>query len=88
MKVSTAADISISPKISHRETHQSLLGSDQRSVLAVHLMVQSAGVTQVVACSVPSPQWRRSGSAVYTLPGLCQIGKIKSQLEVVQNKYG
>lgn len=52
-------------------SYQSLLGSDQWSVLAVHLVVQSTGVTQVVACAIPAPQRGSGGSTVNTLSGLC-----------------
>lgn len=51
-------------------SYQSLLGSDERPVLAVHLVIQTAGVAQVVACSVPSPQWSGCCSTVHTLSGL------------------
>lgn len=61
----------------HLESYQSLLGSDQGSVLAIHLVVQSAGVTQVVACTVAAPQRRCSGSAVYALSGLCLQKKVE-----------
>lgn len=50
--------------------NQSLLGSDQGSVLAVHLVVQSTGVAQVVACTIPTPQRGGCGSTVNTLSGL------------------
>lgn len=50
--------------------NQSLLGSDKWSVLAVHLVVQSTGVTQVVACTIPTPQRGSCGSTVNTLSGL------------------
>lgn len=52
-------------------SYQSLLGSDQGSVLTVHLVVQSTGVTQIVTRAVPAPQRGRCGATVYTLPGLC-----------------
>lgn len=49
---------------------QSLLGSDQRPVLAVHLVVQSTGVAQIVTRAVSTPQRRSGGSAVDALSGL------------------
>lgn len=52
-------------------THQSAFGLDQRSVLAVHLVVQAAGVAQVVAGAVPSPQRGGGGTAVHTFTALC-----------------
>lgn len=51
-------------------THQPALGFDERSVLAVHLVVQPAGVAQVVSGAVASPQRRGGGSAVHTLAAL------------------
>lgn len=52
-------------------THQSAFGLDERSVLAVHLVVQSAGVAQVVAGTIPPPQRGGGGTAVYTFTALC-----------------
>lgn len=52
-------------------THQSALGLDQGSVLAVHLVVEAAGVAEVVARSVSPPQWCGGGTAVYALTALC-----------------
>lgn len=52
-------------------THQSTFGLDKWSVLAVHFMVQSTGVAQVVAGTVPSPQGGGGGTAVYTFTALC-----------------
>lgn len=51
-------------------THQPAFGLDQRSVLAVHFVVQPAGVAQIVSGAVTSPQRRRGGSTVYTLAAL------------------
>lgn len=50
---------------------QSALGLDEGPVLAVHLVVEAAGVAQVVARPVPPPQGRGRGSAVHTLAALC-----------------
>lgn len=52
-------------------THQSAFGLDQGPVLAVHLVVEAAGVAEVVARPVPPPQRRGGGSAVHTLAALC-----------------
>lgn len=49
---------------------QSTFGLDEGSVLTVHLVVQAAGVTQVVARTIPSPQGGRGGSTVDTLTPL------------------
>lgn len=54
-----------------RQPYQSLLGPDQRPVLTVHLVVQPAGVAQVVSRPVPAPQGRCRGPAVDALSGLC-----------------
>lgn len=51
-------------------SYQTLLGSDERPVLAIHLVIQATGIAQVVTCSVPSPQWSSRCSAVDTLSGL------------------
>ena len=32
-------------------------GSDERAIEAIHLVVESAGITQIVSCSVTTPQW-------------------------------
>lgn len=51
-------------------THQPALGFDEWSVLAVHLVVQPAGIAQVVSGAVTSPQRGGGGSTVYTLAAL------------------
>ena len=50
--------------------YQPSLGFDQGSVLAVHFVVESACIAEIVARSVAPPQWSRSCSTVYTLPTL------------------
>ena len=52
-------------------THHALFGFDERPVLAVHLVVESAGVAEVVSVAVPAPQRRRGGAAVDALAALC-----------------
>ena len=47
-----------------------VLGLDQRPVGAVHLVVETAGVAEVVARRVPPPQGRGRHAAVHALPGL------------------
>lgn len=54
----------------YTETHQPPFGLDERSVLSVHLVVQAAGVTQVVSGAVAPPQRCGRGSTVYTLTAL------------------
>ena len=51
-------------------THQSSLWLDQRPVLAIHLVVEAAGVAEVVSVAVASPQRSRGCSAVDTLAAL------------------
>lgn len=54
-------------------THQPPLRFDERSVDAVHLVVQSAGVAQVVACPISPPQGGRHRPAVHTLSPLGEV---------------
>lgn len=53
----------------HR-SYQSFLWFDERPVDAVHLVVEAAGVTQVVSGAVSAPQRRGHGSAVDALSAL------------------
>lgn len=53
------------------ETYQPPLGLDERAVLPVHLVIESAGVTQIVTRTVPPPQGGRRGPAVHALSSLC-----------------
>jgi hypothetical protein len=55
-----------------QRTHQSSLGFDKRPVLSVHLVVEAAGVTEVVAVPIPPPQRGRGCSTVHTLTTLCK----------------
>ena len=64
-------------------SYQSLLGADQGSVLAVHLVVQSTGVAQVVARTIPAPQRGGCGSTVNTLSGLCSKSPILSYYSIM-----
>ena len=62
-------------------SYQSPLGLDEGSVLAVHLVVQAAGIAQVVAIPVPAPQRGGGGSAVDALSTLWKWnGKTNKQL--------
>ena len=58
-------------RVRHQTTHQSPFGFDERSVLAVHLVVETAGIAEVVAGAVSPPQRRRRGAAVDALATLC-----------------
>ena len=51
-------------------THQSSLWLDQRPVLAIHLVVEAAGVAEVVSVSVTAPQRSGGCSTIDTLPAL------------------
>lgn len=51
-------------------THQALLGPNEGPVDAVHLVVEAAGIAQVVASAVSAPQWCGQGPAVDTLTTL------------------
>lgn len=62
-----------------RVTHQSPFGFDEGPVLSVHLVVEAAGVAEVVARAVPSPQGRGGGSAVDTFPPLCAACRWKEE---------
>lgn len=46
---------------------------DEGSILAVHLVIEPAGVTEVVAGSVPSPERRRSSTAIHALATLFSL---------------
>ena len=50
--------------------YQSLLGLDQGPVGAVHLVVETTGVTEIVTVAVTSPQRGRGGATVDTLATL------------------
>jgi hypothetical protein len=50
-----------------RKTNQAPGRLDKRSVDAVHLVVESARVAEIVPGAVPPPQRRRDGSAVDAL---------------------
>ena len=48
-------------------TYQPALWLDKWPVLAIHLVVETAGIAEVVAIAVPSPQRGGGGATVYTL---------------------
>lgn len=54
----------------HTQTHQPAFRFDQRSVLSVHLVVEPAGVAQVVPGAVAPPQRCGRGPAVDALTAL------------------
>jgi hypothetical protein len=43
-------------KITGENAYQSSLGLDQGSILSVHLVIETAGVAEIVSVTVPSPQ--------------------------------
>lgn len=53
-----------------RCSYQPPLGLDERPVLPVHLVVEAAGVAQVVAGAIAAPQRRGQGPAVDALAPL------------------
>lgn len=59
-------------------TYQASFRLDERSVLSVHLVVESASVAEVVTSAVSSPQRRRSCAAVHTLAALCRCRTVKT----------
>lgn len=54
-------------------THQPSLRFDERSVDAIHLVVQSAGIAQIVASPIPPPEGGRHRPAVHTLSTLSKV---------------
>lgn len=52
-------------------SRQSPLGFDERSVLSVHFVVQTAGIAQIVAGPIPPPQGGGGSPTVDALPTLC-----------------
>lgn len=59
-------------------TYQPPLGFDQRAILPVHLVIESAGVTQIVTRTVPPPQGGRRGPAVHTLSTFCKSTRART----------
>ena len=53
-----------------RFTHQSSFRFDKRSILSVHFIVKTTGITEIMAISISPPQWSGSGPAVDTLSAL------------------
>ena len=53
-------------------TYQPPLGLDEWAILPVHLVIESAGVTQIVTRTVPPPQGSRRGPAVHALSTFCK----------------
>ena len=54
-------------------TYQSALWLDKWPVLSIHLVVETAGVAEVVAVAVPSPQRGGGGATINTLPAFWKI---------------
>ena len=50
--------------------YQSPLWLDERSVLAVHLVIEPTGVAEIMSVAVSPPQWGRSSAAVDTFSAL------------------
>lgn len=60
---------------------------DQRSIHAVHFVVQAAGIAQVMAGAVAPPQGRRNGTAVHTLAALREHVRV-DQLRQIGGGHG
>lgn len=54
-------------------TYQSFRGFNQRAVHTVHLVVEPAGIAQIVTSTVATPKGRRNGAAVYTLAPFTEL---------------
>lgn len=59
-------------------TYQASFRLDERSILSVHLVVESAGVAEVVASAVSSPQGCWCCAAVYALATLYRCCTVKN----------
>ena len=55
-----------------RDIYQSSFRFDKRSILSVHFIVKTTGITEIMAISISPPQWSGSGPAVDTLSTLCK----------------
>lgn len=53
--------------------HQSFARFNQRSIHAVHLVIKSTSIAQVVAGSVASPQWSANRTAIHALPTFTEL---------------
>lgn len=51
---------------------------DERSVLAVHLVVEAASVAEVVTGTVSSPQWRRCRAAIHAFAALYRKNTVET----------
>lgn len=64
--------VQVCSEVQKRLTHQSPLRLDERPVLTVHLVVEAAGVAEVVAGAVSPPERRGRRAAVHTLSSFCK----------------
>ena len=53
-------------------SYQPSLGLDERPVLPIHLVVEPAGIAEVVARAIPSPERGGCSPTVDTLPAFCR----------------
>ena len=53
-----------------RDSYQSSFRFDKRSILSVHFIVKTTGITEIMTISISPPQWSGSGTAVDTLSAL------------------
>lgn len=63
-------------------TYQSTFGSDEWSVLAIHLVVKSTCVTQIMACAISPPQGSGGSPTVHTLTSFWYTQMIWSTLNI------
>ena len=55
--------------------YQSSFGLDEWPILSIHLVVEAAGVAEVVSIPVSPPQGSSGGTAIDTFAPLCKMGK-------------
>ena len=64
-------DIEKGQIIIEEKTYQSPLWLDKRSIGPIHLVVEAAGIAEVVAIAVPPPQRGGGGATVHALTAFC-----------------
>ncbi len=54
-------------------SYQSFAGLDQRSIHAIHFVVESTSIAQIMAGSIATPQWGRYSSTIDTFSALTEL---------------
>ena len=54
-------------------TYKSSFGLDKRPILAVHLVVEAAGITEVMSIPISSPEGSWSRPTIYAFTSLCKF---------------